>query len=51
MIRVAAKVKGLQEHIETSNVVWFGDGGTDQKTERSDKDVEVLFGSDADGWD
>ena len=44
--RVAAKVKrkGLQEDNESNNVVWFRDGGTDQKTEGRVKDVEIVFG-------
>ena len=46
--------KVLQERSETSNVVWFGAGGTDRKTELEVaelKDVEILFGIDEDGQD
>ena len=47
-------MKGLQEGIETTNVVWFGDSSTDQKVrDRAGggrvKDVEILFGTDQDG--
>ena len=49
-------MKGLQEGIETSSVVWFGDGSTEQKTGNRagggrGKDVEILFGSDEAGQD
>ena len=50
------EMKGLQEGSESSCVVLFGDGGTDQKTgDRCGggrvKDVEILFGDDEDGQD
>ena len=56
--KVTAKVKGefYKREGEISNVVWFGDGDTDQKTGSRTgggrvKDVEILFESDADGQD
>ena len=54
--RVAAKVKGSIGGSEISNVVWFGDGGTEQKSGGKTgggrvKDVEILFEIDEDGQD
>ena len=44
-------MEGLQEGSETSDVIWFGDSVTEQKTRGRVKEVEILFGSDEDGQD
>ena len=56
--RVAGKLKrkGLQEASETSNVVWFGDSGTNKNICGRTrgvrvKDFENVFRSDEDGKD
>ena len=50
--RGAVKEKGnMTEGSETSSVVWFGDGGPDQKTEGRVNDVVIHFASDEDGRD
>ena len=36
---------------DTNNIIWFEDGGTDQKTGCRVKDVEILFESGEDGQD
>ena len=46
---VRSERKVLRERGETSNVIQFGDVGTDQKTGDGVGDVEVLFENDEEG--
>ena len=56
MAKEEVKGKFKQTGSETSSVVWFRDGSTDQKTggragDDTVKDVEILNRSDYDGQD
>ena len=51
MAKEEVKGKFKQTGSETSSVVWFRDGSTDQKTGGRAGVVEILFGSDEDGQD
>ena len=43
--------KGVEDGGETLDVVQFRDCGTEEKGGSRGSNVELLFGSDGDGWD